>query len=551
MKKIYIAVVAGLVISILLFIGSFAYLDKSKRRTYDFTVTLEGRDIGTVHVDRFTTEEKLIYKSVAAIPFAPLYTEIRSRLDLGKRYAIDSYEKELVAGRVIDAVYLQNSNGLISFIAKYQSGFLFVDNIPTKKDTFVFEEDSPVTYMPIIDNYNFSKGRSQVFNALTPQASLGLPPMKRLLTLTSIKDEYLKIDSRKIKTENLILKMRNYPQVAVWIAKSDRALIRIELPEKKLIITRSFRPKTLRAAERAFQDPRYLSKEAVFKSRGLELSGTLTIPTRDGRFPAVLLIAGSAPADRDFEGLFASVADHLSRNGISVLRFDKRGIGASKGDAQATTESEEVEDALAAAEYLKTLDTVDPDKIAVAGYGKGALYAIKLYSEQSSIKGLVLIAPELCTYRNYGDVKKAAARAKWSDDYMALVIRAAQVTADKVKNAKGNWSGMLGMRCYINGMREEACDMPIGLIGQIKIPVLILRCKNDEVYGDDTVTDLNKAFADTGNTDCTLADFDDLGRFFGKLVNDGTHRLYYEADRKVLESVTSWLEKTFEKTAIK
>jgi hypothetical protein len=71
------------------------------------------------------------------------------------------------------------------------------------------------------------------------------------------------------------------------------------------------------------------------------------------------------------------------------------------------------------------------------------------------------------------------------------------------------------------------------------------------VTGDDTAIALNKTFTDTGNTNCTLAVFGDLGRFFGKLVNDGTHRLYYEADGKVLENITSWLEKTFEKTAIK
>lgn len=551
MKKIYIAVIAGLLMSMLLFIGSFVYLDKSNRRTYDFIITLEGRDIGTLRVDRFTTEEKLIYKSIADIPFAPLYTEIRSRLDLGKRYAIDSYEKALIAGRATDVIYLQNSNGLISFIAKYQSGFSFVDNIPTKKDTFIFEEDSPMTYMPIIENYNFSKGRSQVFNILTPQASLGLPPMKRVLTLTSIKDEYLKINSRKIKTENLILKMRNSPQLAIWVAKSDRAIIRIEMPDKNITITRSFGSKTLRASVKAFQDPRYLSREVVFKSGGLELSGTLTTPTREGRFPAVLLIAGSIPANRDFEGLFASMADHLSRNGISVLRFDKRGIGASKGDAAESTDSEEAQDALAASEYLKSLDRVDPDKIAAAGYGKGAFHALKLLSEQGGIKGLVLIAPELCAYRNQGDVKKAAAQGQWSDDYTTLVMRTAKATVDKVKNAKGSWTGILGMRCYVNGMREEACDIPISLIGQVKIPILILQCKSDAMTGDDTSNTLNKAFADTGNTDCTLVAFNDLGRFFGKLVNDGTNRLHYEADGKVLESITLWLEKTFEKTAIK
>ncbi len=545
MKKIYIAVIAALVLSVMLFVGSFAYLDKSKRRTYDFTVSLEGRDIGTIRVDKFRIEEKLIYKSVATIPFAPLYTEIRSRLDLGKLYAIDSYEKEMVAGRAVDAAYLQNINGLVSCVARYGSRFSFIDNIPTKKNTFIFEKDSPMTLMPIIENYDFLRGRSQVFNILTIRPSLGLPPMKRILTLTSINDEYLKIDSRKIKTEHLLLKMREFPQCAVWVAKSNRAIIKIEVPDKKLTITRSFKPKNIRAAKYAPQDPRYLSKEVVFKGGGIELSGTLTIPTRNGKFPAVLLVAGSGLSGRDREGFFASIADSLTKSGICVLRYDKRGTGSSKGDAAATTDSEDIQDVLAALEYLKKQSSVEQNKIAIAGFGKGALWAIKAYAEDRGIVGLILVAPELCSYKNPEDIQKMAAEAKWSEDYTALAIRSAKATAEKIDNVKGSWAGILGMRCYMNAMREETCDIPITTIEKIKIPILIMQSNSAGGIDTETTAEFHKAFADTGNTACTLSTFNDLGRFFGKPVNDGLHRLHYEADEKVMEGMRVWLEQVF------
>src|SRR5712691_7912217 len=72
-------------------------------------------------------------------------------------------------------------------------------------------------------------------------------------------------------------------------------------------------------------------------------AGTLTLPRGPGPFPAVILLSGSGPHDRD-ESLvghrpFLVLADHLTRKGIAVLRFDKRGIGKSTGDyASATTE---------------------------------------------------------------------------------------------------------------------------------------------------------------------------------------------------------------------
>ena len=69
---------------------------------------------------------------------------------------------------------------------------------------------------------------------------------------------------------------------------------------------------------------------------GIRLAGTLTIPASDGPHPAVALLTGSGPQDRD-ETVFGHrpflvLADYLSRRGIVVLRFDDRGIGQSTGN---------------------------------------------------------------------------------------------------------------------------------------------------------------------------------------------------------------------------
>jgi alpha/beta superfamily hydrolase len=51
---------------------------------------------------------------------------------------------------------------------------------------------------------------------------------------------------------------------------------------------------------------------------------------------------------------FLVLADHLTRQGIAVLRYDDRGIGKSKGDFGAATHEDFVADALAAVAWLKT-----------------------------------------------------------------------------------------------------------------------------------------------------------------------------------------------------
>lgn len=101
---------------------------------------------------------------------------------------------------------------------------------------------------------------------------------------------------------------------------------------------------------------------------GVTLSGTLTLPTSKGPFPVVLLIAGSGPIDRD-ETVFGHkpflvLADYLTRQGIAVLRFDKRGCGKSTGNYVKATSQDFSDDVLAGIAYIKSRKEVNLNQIA-------------------------------------------------------------------------------------------------------------------------------------------------------------------------------------------
>ena len=87
----------------------------------------------------------------------------------------------------------------------------------------------------------------------------------------------------------------------------------------------------------------------------INLAGTLTIPDGPGPFPAVILISGSGLQNRDEELLghkpFLVIADHLTRNGIAVLRYDDRGFGKSQGNAFTSTSADLATDTEAALEF--------------------------------------------------------------------------------------------------------------------------------------------------------------------------------------------------------
>ena len=137
--------------------------------------------------------------------------------------------------------------------------------------------------------------------------------MKRLLTLTSIRDEYIKINSRKTKVECLLIRMRNLPQGILFVTKTGRSLVCIEFPDKKLKITRTFNPKNLKAEPFSLKGGLYDEEEIKFNNKKTTLAGTLTIPRKEGKHPAVLLIGGAEESDREKKGLFRYLADKIGR----------------------------------------------------------------------------------------------------------------------------------------------------------------------------------------------------------------------------------------------
>jgi len=168
--------------------------------------------------------------------------------------------------------------------------------------------------------------------------------------------------------------------------------------EAKLEFVRSDQPLELRRPQNPSKPYPYQEEEISFSNAaaGVSLAGTLTLPKGAGPFPAALLIAGSGPHDRD-EALanhrpFLVLADHLTRKGFAVLRYDKRGIGKSTGSADKATTLDLAADAQAAIAYLKTQKEIDPAKIALIGHSEGAMIAPLLASQSKDVAWVVLLA---------------------------------------------------------------------------------------------------------------------------------------------------------------
>ena len=142
----------------------------------------------------------------------------------------------------------------------------------------------------------------------------------------------------------------------------------------------------------------YQEEEVVYENKkaAIKLAGTLTIPGQEGPFPAVLLISGSGPQDRDETLLghrpFLVLADYLTHRGIAVLRVDDRGIGESTGDFAQATSEDFASDVLAGLEYLKSREEINPKQIGLIGHSEGGIIAPMVAVQSSDVAFIILMA---------------------------------------------------------------------------------------------------------------------------------------------------------------
>jgi dienelactone hydrolase len=154
-----------------------------------------------------------------------------------------------------------------------------------------------------------------------------------------------------------------------------------------------------------YKSPAYVHADR-FKARDViigagtpwELPGTINMPVGAGPFPAVVLIHGSGPQDRD-ETIgpnkpLRDLADGLASRGIAVLRFEKRTKqhGAKMLATPITIKEEVLDDALAAITLLRQTPNVDPKRIFVVGHSLGAMLAPKIATLDPKLAGIVVLS---------------------------------------------------------------------------------------------------------------------------------------------------------------
>jgi len=185
----------------------------------------------------------------------------------------------------------------------------------------------------------------------------------------------------------------------VWADDAGR-LARFSLPAQSLDIVRE---DIAAVSSRSVPISRPNDEQLHIPANGFTLAGTLSKPAgpagsppRAPRRPAVVLVGGSGPNDRDSMvfgiPILGQMANALAEAGYEVLRYDKRGIGQSGGRGEGASLADFAEDTRAAVKMLSERPDVDPKRIAVVGHSEGGAVALIAAAREKRISAVGLIA---------------------------------------------------------------------------------------------------------------------------------------------------------------
>ncbi len=309
------------------------------------------------------------------------------------------------------------------------------------------------------------------------------------------------------------------------------------------------------------------------------LAGTLTLPRSGKPSPAVLLIAGSGPIDRN-ETVFGHkpflvLADHLTKQGFAVLRVDKRGIGQSTGNYDVATTEDFAADALAGVEYLKTRKEVDAERIGLIGHSEGGLIAPMIAVKSNDVAFIVLMAGpcvtgEAIVYAQEALISRAMGvteeQISHQLDFQRQVLSVIKNESDLEKTEKllreivakqlvnlpkeeqqtsADAMEAQMKRCNSRWFRYYLTYDPTISLKHLKIPVLVINGELDsQVSPKQNLPVIAKILEEAGNRNYRIIEFAKLNHFF-QTCETGSILEYGKIEETiapvVLDTLSDWI----------
>ena len=326
----------------------------------------------------------------------------------------------------------------------------------------------------------------------------------------------------------------------------------------------------------------YPSDDVTFENESakIKLAGTLTLPKGDGPFPAVVLVSGSGPQDRDetlFEHKpFLVIADHLAKKGIACLRCDDRGVGKSGGTFVGSTSADFATDTYAAVNFLKGNPKIDPKRIGICGHSEGGLIApLVAAAHPDDVAFIVLMAgpgisgervlyEQAMDFSKLEDEKIEDREVKEMMEVVLPILKSAKSTADAKEKLKVALGKLIAAETDEKKRKEAekglgaALDQysdpwvrwfvghdPAPTLAKVKCPVLALNGEKDvQVKPKQNLEAIDAALKKSGHKNYECVEFKGLNHLFqtcktGAVAEYG--RIEQTTAPEVLTRISEWI----------
>jgi dipeptidyl aminopeptidase/acylaminoacyl peptidase len=300
-----------------------------------------------------------------------------------------------------------------------------------------------------------------------------------------------------------------------------------------------------------------------FQTVDSNIVGNLTIPEGKGPFPAVIVLAGSGPFDRNgdvdprsgealkLSSTYKDIAYALAQEGFVTLRYDKRGVGNSTGEGGDFPEPS-LRDLKAAVAFLKDNPSVDPKRIALVGHSIGGLWALMEAAGNDSIAAVCVMATPAKPMSEVliEQIEWLVKSQGGNDTDVAAVVAQQNAIYDQLRSGELDLSTIPPSQRYEYEFVKAVMDIAgADYAKEIKCPALILQGDKDLFTNIPQESQLLKqAFIDGGNKDVKLITFPNLDHMFRPTPGQPSPTLYYQ-DRgpispDVVKAIADWMKTT-------